>query len=140
MDKFLMVLNGETFRLPSLFDGNIHWGSGRMRGIKDSFRSIERQYIASKSHMKLANDIEEKYNLSCDILINSYKSQDYLDESLIDIYKSKLISVNLQTVVSSDENSHHMDTIHKIMGLDLSNYKFILLNRIDLYIRSFLMY
>lgn len=139
MDKFLLVLNGETFRSPSLFDGKIYWGSGRKRGIKDSFKSIERQYIASKSQMQLVSEIEKKYNLSCDILINSYKSQDYLDTKLIELYSPKLISINLQSVVSLSEESHHEDTIHKIMDLNFNNYKFILFLRLDFYIRPFFM-
>lgn len=140
MNKFLAVITGESYRLPSVIDNEGYWGGGRrVRGENKEFKSIERQYIASKSHMRLIHEIEKKYNLSGEIFINSYKLNEELDKNLLSIYDSKLIETNLYSTQLAKETTLITDTINRLEKLNIQNYRFIIFLRIDFYIRPYFM-
>jgi len=138
MGKFLFVTTGESYRLPSVFDGVKYWGGGRRnRGSDETFKSVERQILASKSQMSVIEKIEKKYNITCEIFINSYNLDPYLDKLLTSIYDSRIIRVNLYPNPLPSEQSLILDTINQIKTLNLEDYEFILFVRIDFYLRDF---
>ena len=137
MNKFLFVTTGESYRLPSIFDGTKYWGSSRKRGIDENFKSVERQVLASKSQMSFIKKVEEKYNISCEIFINSYTLDSFFDKMLTSIYGSKIVKLNLHSNPLPDEKSLIENTINHIKELKLEDYEFVLFVRVDFYLRDF---
>jgi hypothetical protein len=126
--KLLLVLNGESYRSGSQMT--------RVRGTKNY---IERQMLACNSHIKLINEIKNKYNIETDIIIHTYRLNENDDNNLINFYKNhniNVISVNFLHSVCKNECDFLNLTYDKI-NEHLLKYDFCLLVRIDLYLKEF---
>lgn len=127
--KLLLVLWGESFRSgPQL---------SRIRGTENY---IERQLFASKSHIDLINKLKEK-NFEIDVFIDTYKLNIRDDSLLIDFYKINNVNITKtvfhNNVFPSEVNflNDMYDNVNSLLKMD--NYDFILLSRIDLYLKDY---
>jgi len=123
--KVLLVLTGESFR----------YDYGRTRGCEDC---RERQYIASRSHVELCNNIKNNHNYDVDLFINTYKLNDVDDEILINYYKNltNVVKYNFHETCFDCEYLLHNNTYDNINEI-IDNYEFILMIRIDFYIKKY---
>jgi len=125
--RCLLVVSGESFR---------NGGQGT-RGRSDSPDSVDRQKLASYSHLRVINFLKAKFDIDTDIFINTYKFTPECDELLLKIYGPKVIYTNFRTTPSSSCEDFMGQTNRFVSELDLSPYEFILFIRIDLYIKEY---
>ena len=71
MDKCLFVITGDTFRL-----------GGQRSPNKGGEESYNRQRLATDSHNRFFKNIEEKFNVKCDLFLNIYKCDDEYDSAI----------------------------------------------------------
>ena len=125
MNKGLIIFIGECFRI-----------GGQDSRIRDTPDSIEKQKSASLTHVKFITRIKEKYNISIDIAINTYKTGN--QQLLLSWY-------NNENILFSQFNEHLMGQQGLINNaLDNKNlssigqYEFIFICRIDLFLKDLL--
>lgn len=123
--SFLFIISGESFRLGSQMT--------RGRGSADSYY---RQKIATDSHLDFISFIKEKYDFSCDILLNTHKLNPRYDNDLLSWYGSRVISKNLYNGSIKNENVLFDDTINMLKKIDLQKYEFIFMTRPDMYLKK----
>jgi len=126
MDKILIVLNGESFR-----DG----GTG-VRSSGNNQKSIIQQRCAINSHIRFFKYIENKFGFTCEVFINSYKSNGYENE-MIKSYNDYLIGYNFHTERLNSEFSMIEDTITRLNNINMCEYKFILFIRNDIFLKEY---
>jgi hypothetical protein len=125
--KCLLVLNGESFRIGPQFS--------RIRSA--SSEGINRQKLASYSHIRLINYIKHKFNYDTDVIISSYHFNETCDNMLVEWYKPFLKKCIYFNELFPNENAFHEATNTIIQSFDLSHYTFILFIRIDYYIKKY---
>ena len=129
--KLLLVLTGESYR------------SGvQMSRTRGTINYIERQVLASLSHINLINKIKDKYTIDTDVVINTYKLNENDDNELINIYKKNsvnLIGSKFNNSIFPNENSFLNNVYDDVNNLYINNdnYDFVLFIRIDLYLKNF---
>ena len=124
MDKFenfenkkgLLILYGESFRT-----GN------RNTRIRDLEECIEPQKNASNTHNELIQYVKKRYNISMDVLINTYDTK----------YEKELKGYYENPTFYSHKELLGWDKICQtaIDKVDKSKYSFILFTRIDIFIK-----
>jgi len=117
--KGCIILYGACFRLGSQLNTNI--------GLDNSY---DQQIAASYSHMKLINHLKSK-NINTDIYISSYSSK--FNENLCNIYKDHLIINDFYNNLIGQHGLIY-NIFNKINNT--SQYKFILLMRIDIFLKD----
>ena len=113
--KCLIVLYGESFR-----EGNQH------TRLRDTDTSYTNQMNACDSHIKFIEMLKNKYNITSDVCISTYKTK--YENELKEKYK------NVSLIYKSEDNLIGYNEIAKkgYENIDLTNYKFILLTRNDI--------
>lgn len=126
MGKFLLVINGETFR---------HGGQGsRERGDEESFNL---QMIATESQLKFINYVKENNNFDCDIFMNIYSLNDEWDKEFIKQYGDLVKLININNTLLG-ETSLHSQTLNIIKNkINYNEYEFILFLRPDLFLKNY---
>ena len=122
----LVVLNGESYRSGS-----------QMTRTRGTGEYIKPQILASRSHIKLVNELKNKgYNV--DVCINSYKLNTKDDELLLKYYNA---NCNVVKSILNDKNfgSEHnfLKQLNKTIIPIMNNYDFIMYVRIDLYLKQY---
>jgi hypothetical protein len=125
--KCLLVLDGESFRIGPQFT--------RVRSA--SLEGINRQKLASYSHLRLINFLKDKFNCDTDVLISSYKFNEPCDTMLIEWYKPFIIKCIYFDSLFQHEDIFHQVTNSIVQSFDLSQYTFVLFIRIDYYIKKY---
>jgi hypothetical protein len=125
--SLLLVLWGESYRSGKQMT--------RTRGTKNY---LERQHIACDSHINLINKLNTEYKT--DVFINTYKLNNIDDNNLIEYYKKNNVEILKyifhDNIFSSEE--HFLDNMYDNVNnlLETINYDYVILLRIDLYIKS----
>jgi hypothetical protein len=114
--KGILVLHGESFRKGTI-------GSRE----RDCDECVETQKIASKSHNDFIDYVEKKYNLTMDVLINTYDTK--YEKELKSYYK------NPQFYSHPELLGFHGIAQEAVNRIDTSQYDFILLTRPDIFIK-----
>jgi hypothetical protein len=117
----LFVFEGEAFR-----------GGGqncRARGHKNSY---EPQKTACMSHLELLDMLETRFNIKCDVIINTYSTS--YDNDMCEWYKKYLVKSAFHDSVLGWDNLNR-DTFVKIKELDFEKYDFVKIFRIDLFLK-----
>jgi len=114
--KGILVLHGESFR-----KGNI---TSRER---DCDECVELQKIASESHNDFIDYVEKKYNITMDVLINTYDTK--YEKELKSYYK------NPQFYSHKELLGFHGIAQTAVNQIDTTQYDFILLTRPDIFIK-----
>lgn len=122
-NKILLIISGECFR-----DG------GQNSRQKDTTESLKYQFLATSSHIKFIEYIQNKYNINVDIQILSYHSK--YENELIKQYEKYNLTYKFYNKYFSDRtqltNSYKIDNIEqKYMG--------ILVIRPDMYLKDYFM-
>jgi hypothetical protein len=114
--KGMLVLYGESFRS----------GDNGSR-TRDCEECVETQKIASQSHQDFIRFVQEKYNITLDVLIDTYDT----------LYQEELKSYYNSPDYYSHKELLGWDGIcqHAVNNIDKSHYEFILLTRIDIFIK-----
>ena len=126
MNKFLLIINGETYR---------HGPQGsRERGTTESF---ELQNFATQSHINFIEYVTDKFNLQSDVLLYYYKINEEWDSHFENSYKKYLShAVGLPNLLG--EIYLHSSLIQFIKNnVNISEYKFVLFIRPDLYLKRY---
>ncbi len=136
-NKCLIVITGESYRLPSVYADGKYWGGGRRnRGDDKEFKSVDRQKIACLSHMKVIDNLYKNFNIKSDVFINTYKLNRELDNLLLSFYGDNLIKYNFHDNILESEQQLINDTITKLKDISINDYQFVLFFRIDFYLRD----
>lgn len=125
--RCLLVVSGESFRS----------GGQVSRKRDNNSDTIEKQRLASYSHVRIINYLKTKFNIDTDIFINTYELNPECDELLLKIYGSNVIYSNFRKTPASRCEEFHAQTNSFVSELDLSPYEFILFVRIDFYIKEY---
>ena len=125
--RCLFVISGETFRS----------GGQVSRKRDDSSDSIDKQRLASYSHIRVINYLKAKYNVDTDIFINSYAFTPECDDLILKIYGPSVIYSNFRKTAASRCEEFYAETNNFVSELDLSSYEFIFFVRIDFYIKEY---
>jgi len=125
--RCLFVLNGETFRV----------GGQVSRKRDNSVDAVDRQRLASYSHIRVMNYLKAKFNIDTDIFINTYAFTPECDELILKIYGPNLIYSNFRKTGASSCEEFHAQTNAFVSELDLSPYEFVFFVRIDFYIKEY---
>lgn len=125
--RCLFVISGETFRI----------GGQNSRKRDNTLNSIDRQRLASYSHIRLINYLKVKFSIDTDIFINSYAMTPDCDELILRLYGPNVIYSNFRKTASSSCSDFHAQTNSYVSKLDLSLYEFIFFTRIDFYIKEY---
>jgi hypothetical protein len=116
-DKYLIVFFGESFKQE---------------------KNKEKQYVATQSHIELINFINKRYNLQEHIFLNTLKINKEYDELLVKWYQKLNITTNFHEKKLPSDQHIYVDTIYKIQNLVKdTNYKFILLINLNLFIKPY---
>lgn len=125
MDKFLLLITGETYRLgPQMTRG---------RGGEESYK---RQMFATESHINFVKFMKLKYDLDCDIICNFYTLSDNYDKDLLEKYSNKSIFTNFNSRLLGELNVTNQ-SIKFAENNNLNNYKFVLSIRPDHYLKEY---
>jgi hypothetical protein len=130
MSKFLVVVNGESFRYGGQFT--------RTRGINDSY---DRQYLASISHLSLLRHIEKKYNMQGEILLSTYSLNESWDHDLKQWYTPYLVKSDFLSSMMQNElefRKYHIKLTEAFIQSKNKEYEFILFVRTDFYFKKYL--
>jgi hypothetical protein len=126
MSKFLLVINGETFR---------HGPQGsRDRGGEESHKL---QIFASKSHIKLIEHLKEKFGINCDVFLSYYELNDLWDNEFENIYTDYLKFSYRHLSLLGEQNLHYFITDFINKNINYNQYEFILFIRPDLYLKKY---
>lgn len=126
MDKCLFVITGDTFRL-----------GGQRSPNKGGEESYNRQRLATDSHNRFFKNIEEKFNMQCDIFMNIYKCNEDYDTNLLEWYGDRVIQAHLHSERMAGEMELAYDTINKLSQLGIDDYRFVMLIRPDWYLKKY---
>jgi hypothetical protein len=113
-----IILFGESFRL----------GGQGTRDTGDD-KSYDGQINAANSHISFIKELSNK-NLSIDVHISSYKTR--FSDDLIEIYNNNLISYDFYEELIGQGNL----ISNSIEKITIENYDFILIMRIDLFLKN----
>jgi hypothetical protein len=125
--RCLFVISGETFRS----------GGQVSRKRDDSADCIDKQRLASYSHIRIINYLKEKFDINTDIFINTYVMNPECDELILKIYGPSVIFSNFRKTPASRPEEFYAETNAFVSALDLSSYEFIFFVRIDYYIKEY---
>jgi hypothetical protein len=125
--RCLFVISGETFRS----------GGQKTQKRDDTPNSIDRQRLASYSHIRLINYLKAKFSIDTDIFINSYAMTPECDELILKLYSPMVIYSNFRKTIASCCEEFYAQTNAFVSELDLSPYEFIFFVRIDFYIKEY---
>ena len=126
MNKFLFIINGETFR---------HGPQGsRERGSQESFKLQE---FAIESHLDFIKFINKKFGIDCDVLLYYYKLNEEWDTNFKSQYQEYTkYSYGLDSLLG--EQQLHSSLIKTIKDdVNIESYKFLLFIRPDLYLKKY---
>lgn len=126
MKKCLFVITGDTFRL-----------GGQRSENKGGEESYKRQKLATNSHIRFFENIEEKYKIKCDVFLNIYRCNNEYDEQLIEWYGNRLVSCNIHPQRLDSEISLVYDTTLRLSESKLDDYEFVMLIRPDWYLKKY---
>jgi hypothetical protein len=112
--KGLFIIFGEAFRI-----------GGKFTRIRDTSDAIPLQGAASKSHMRLCEHLETKYNLNIDISFTTYTTLNY---ELLKSYYKPLKS----EFVHSDLIGQESLLRNAMYNTDLDEYEFVFWFRFDM--------
>lgn len=120
-NKILLIISGESFR-----DG------GQNSRKKDTQASLETQLLATDSHIKFIENIQNKYDISFDIQIISYQSK--FQDQLIKKYEKYNLTYNFYDTYFRDRtqltNSKKIDNLHQ-------KYLGVLVIRPDMFLKDY---
>tara|TARA_A100001201_G_scaffold141009_2_gene135404 strand:- start:808 stop:1590 length:783 start_codon:yes stop_codon:yes gene_type:complete len=125
MDKFLLLITGETYRHGPQMT--------RDRGGEESYK---RQMLATESHINFAKFMKLKYDLDCDIICNFYTLSDDYDKHLSEKYSNYSIFTNFNSSLLGELNAINQ-SIKFAKDNNLNNYKFVLSIRPDHYLKEY---
>ena len=125
--RCLFVITGESFRI----------GGQNSRKRDSSVDGIERQRLASYSHIRLIYYLKAKFNVDTDIFINTYEFTPECDKIITNIYKPRVIYANFRATNAGEAHLLHEQTNKFVSEIDLSPYEFIFFVRIDFYIKEY---
>lgn len=124
--SLLLVLWGESYR------------SGKqMSRTRGTNNYVERQLLASSSHINLINNLKTQHET--DVFINTYKLNIRDDSNLLNYYKNNNVNISkyiFHNAIFSNEESFlndMYDNTNKL--LETKKYEYVIFLRIDLYIK-----
>jgi hypothetical protein len=125
--KTLLLITGESFRLgPQMSRGR--GGEG----------SIQRQILASKSHLNIISTLKTNYSIDTDICLTTYKLNNECDNLLLDMYKQYIkYNVFYDTIFPSEELFNESVISYITSTIDLNQYSHIIIIRIDLFLKDY---
>jgi hypothetical protein len=126
MEKCLFVITGDTFRL----------GGQRSEG-KGGEESYKRQKLATDSHIRFFENIEKKFNISCEVYLNIYRCDELYDKTLLEWHGNRVVDYNIHQQRLSSELSLVYDTTHRLSQSGLDQYRFVMLIRPDWYLKKY---
>jgi hypothetical protein len=126
MDKCLFVITGDTFRL-----------GGQRSPNKGGEESYNRQRLATDSHNRFFKNIEEKFNVKCDLFLNIYKCNDEYDSDFLQWYGDRVVECHLHPERMEGEMELAYDTMSKLSQLGIDEYRFVMLIRPDWYLKKY---
>lgn len=126
MDKCLFVITGDTFRL-----------GGQRSPNKGGEESYNRQRLATDSHNRFFKNIEDKFNVKCDLLLNIYKCSDEYDEDFLEWYGDRVVESHLHPERMAGEMELAYDTMNKLSQRGIDEYRFVMLIRPDWYLKKY---
>lgn len=125
--RCLFVISGESFRL----------GGQNSRKRDSSVDGIDRQRLASYSHIRIINYLKAKFNIDTDVFLNTYAFTPECDKLILDMYEPRIIYSNFRTTNVKEAHLLHEQTNAFVSELDLSPYEFVFFVRIDFYIKEY---
>jgi hypothetical protein len=117
----LFILLGESFRI-----------GGQHSRLIGSSQSVEGQIAAVKSHISFINYLEQNYACNINVYLGSYKTE--YNNTLIEAYRKYVIGSDFYEGRIGFNNLLN-NSIKKISNI--KPYDFILIMRIDLYLKSY---
>lgn len=126
MDKCLFVITGDTFRL-----------GGQRSENKGGGESFRRQKLATDSHLRLFETIENRCDIKCDVFLNIYTCTTEYDAELLKWYGERVVSTNIHPQRLGSEFALVYDTTSKLSEYGLNEYRFIMLIRPDWYLKKY---
>lgn len=130
MKRCLIVINGESFR----FGGQLSRG----RGGEDSY---DRQKVATDSHIRFFKNIEDKFYMNVDVLLNSYVLNDEWDKDLTSWYDAYCVKHDFLAAVMPTEQdyiSYRINYTKEYIQTSKIDYEFVFFIRIDYYLKRYL--
>jgi len=125
MTKGLIIFIGECFRT-----------GGHGSRARDTPESINAQHAASLTHVKLINNIKEKYNMEIDVAINSYKTNN--QDLLLNWYNNNNLTIIFSNFIDAMIGQEALINIalHNEKLANITCYEFIFICRIDLFLKD----
>jgi len=120
--KGCIILFGESFRL----------GGQNSRNI-GSDESYNEQINAAKSHISFINHLKESVNVNLNVYLSTYETK--FKSDLINVYNDLLIGHDFYDSLIGQGKLIH-NAINKINKINKINYDFLLIMRIDLFLKS----
>ena len=126
MKKILLFFYGESFRYGGQFTRHRNYNT----------EGVNRQIIATNSHLKLKNHIENKFKTHVDIGFVSYKNNYELNNLLINKYKPQMFYFHNQLLRNEGELLIDISCRFKKEIIE-NNYDNILFIRLDFYLKDY---
>ena len=130
MEKCLFVITGDTFRL-----------GGQRSPTKGGEESYRRQRLSTDSHLRFFENIENKFNIKCDVFMNIYHCSDdysdHYDDDFANFYGDRVVSKTIHPSRMESEMHLAHDTTHRLSNFGIDDYRFVMFIRPDWYLKKY---
>lgn len=126
--KTLFVFTGESFRI----------NGSRNHHNNGCIESYLPQKLATESQLVTIDNIKKINNIDCDIAFFTYSINDKLNSELKEWYSKNgnLIYYEFLDKLCQSEEHFNTHVCQKLYNMDLSKYNFIIIVRIDFYLKN----